>query len=221
LHASEQPPSNKTPEWKAGAIVIAWILASMVAVTLLVTGASRLMWGKLGPLHLAASDGDVAKCERLVKGGVPVDATDDDGDTALDWAVFYCKIDVVRKLVELGADVNHADRRGSFTPLMYTATKLRGHLLRGTQEERNEIARILIQHGADVNHAMGYGNTSGDRQTTLHFAAVAKNAGLVRMLLAAGANRDAKDTHGWRPLDMARFPDYAPNQEVISALEGP
>jgi ankyrin repeat protein len=190
---------------------------------LLLRGASSALNGwersKLAPLSVAACDGNVAECERLVKAGVPVDSTDDEGVTALDWAVFCCKPDTVRKLIELGADVNHIDRRGAFTPLMYTATTLRGHNLRGTQEERNQIARLLIEHGADVNHAMGDGRTIGSGETTLHFAAVDKNAGLVRMLLAAGANPNVKSNQGYTPLDVARFPDYAPNDAVIAELK--
>ena len=220
---AEQPHSTKTPAFlrKAG-VLFAWMVMAGLAcslVVLILTGIGSGLNGwersKLGPLHRAACDGDVAACERLVKGGLSVDTTDDDGVTALSWAVFYCKINVVRKLIELRADVNHIDQRAAFTPLMYTATTLRGHNLRGTREERNEIARLLIQHGADVNHAMG------DGQTTLHFAATDKNAGLVRTLLAAGANRNAKSNQGYTPLHVAKFPDYAPNKEVISDLEGP
>ena len=169
----------------------------------------------------AAYSGDVATCERLVKSGVPVDATDSDGVTALDWAVFYCKVDVVRKLIELGADVSHVDQRGGYTPLMYTATTLRGRFMQGTQEQRNEIARLLIQHGADVNHAIGDGHEIGDGQTALHFAAFDKNTGLVRMLLAAGANRNVKSNQGYTPLDLAKIPNHLPNDDVITALEGP
>lgn len=190
-----------------------------ISIIILVAGCSKK--SAADPLINAACEGHAEKCERLVKDGLPVDATDDQGDTALSWAVFNCKIDVARKLLELGADVNHANKRG-FTPLMYTATTLRGHFLRGTQEERNEIARLLIQHGADVNHAMGDGHVIGSGETTLHFAAADKNADLVRILLAAGANRNAQVwPHGWTPLDIAKFPDYAPNNEVISMLEGP
>ena len=57
--------------------------------------------------------------------------------------------------------------------------------------------------------------------TALHFAAMDKNAALVRMLLAAGADRNAKEMpNGWTPLEVAKFPHYAPNEEVIRALEG-
>jgi ankyrin repeat protein len=207
-------PGKKPPHWKTGAVVIACLFTAIVVVALSVPLANRFLWGKLGPLHLATQEGNGAECERLVRSGVPVDSVDGEGDTALDWAVYFCEIDVVRKLIELGADVNHPDQRGC-TPLMYTATTLRGHFLHGTQEERNAVARVLIEHGANVNRA------SGDGQTPLHFAAADGNAGLVRMLLAAGANRNAKSIQGFKPLDVARFPGYAPNEEAIRALEAP
>ena len=219
MRASRQSQSKKTPQWKSGAIVIGWTFTGIVAVTFVVALGSHLLWGKLGPLHLAARDGDVARCERLVKGGIAVDTPDGEGDTALDWAVYSCKIDVVRKLIELGANVNHSDGRG-LTPLMFTATALEGHFLKGTQVQRNQIAQILIEQGADVNLAAGNGRALGDGQTTLHFAATDRNAELVRMLLAAGVNRSARTNQGYTALDVAKVPDYAPNEEVIRALEG-
>lgn len=200
---------------RAGLFAWAFIALTFLAVVSGVVSSVFNEWQRstLGPLHVAAWDGNVAECERLVKSGIPVDATDADGVPPLSWAVYYCRVEVVRKLIELGADVNHVDRLGGFTPLMYTATRLRGKKLRGTQAQRNEIAHVLIQHGADVNHAMDGG------QVTLHFAAADKNAGLVRMLLAAGANGNVRSTLGYTPLDVAKFPDYAPNDEVIAALQ--
>jgi ankyrin repeat protein len=186
------------------------------ALVFLAAGCSRK--GAAGPLIDAACHGNVARCEQLVKRGFAVDATDSEGNTALDWAVYYCKVDVVLKLVELGANVNHAND-WHFEPLEYTASPLRGRSLHGTQEERNEIARILIQHGANVNHAIGNGRAIGSGQPVLHFAAADRNAGLVRILLEAGANRNAKSNQGYTPLDVAKSPNYAPNDEVIRAFE--
>ena len=171
-------------------------------------------------LITAASDGNVAECERLIKNGLPVDATDDSGDTALNWAVYNCKAEVVQKLIQLGANVNHIDQLG-MTPLMHTATALRGRFLRGTQEQRTEIARVLIEHGANVNRGMGNGRLAATGQTALHFAACDKNVQLVRLLLSSGANPKAKDTHGLTPLDMAKAPVIAPNEEVVRALRKP
>jgi len=172
----------------------------------------------LNPAYISLYSPNADECERFVKGGLPVDMKDSGGDTALDWAVFACKANVVWKLIQLGADVNHVDQQG-FTPLMYTAWPLQSHWLNGTPEERNGIAQVLIDHGADVNHAMGDGRAIGSGQTTLHFAAADRNAGLVRILLAAGARRDVKSNQGYTPLDVAKFPDYAPNDEVISELQ--
>lgn len=43
------------------------------------------------PLIAAACDGSADRCESLVKSGIPVDANDRGKNTALTWAVFYCK----------------------------------------------------------------------------------------------------------------------------------
>lgn len=213
-----RPPPPKMARWSKFAIAffVGWV------AFVLGLGPLIIAWdySRLGPLHRAANAGDVAECQRLVKSGIAVDTPDPDGDTALDWAIYGRHIDVVRALLDLGADVNHADDRRR-TPLMFTATMLRGRSLQGTRAERAEIARILIEHGADVNRATGDGSAVGDGATTLHFAAADKNAGLVRVLLAAGANPTLKSNHGYTPLDVAKFPDFAPNDEVIAALQKP
>lgn len=146
-----------------------WVMLA-VCVAALAAGCSKESDGQ--KLIDAARAGDVAVCDRLVQGGVPVDAADGEGNTALIWAVYYCEAGVVRRLVDLGANVNHANQR-SYTPLICTVTTLRGHKLRGTQEQRNEIARLLIARGADVNRAIDSGDTA------LHRAAIDKNASLV------------------------------------------
>lgn len=225
-----QRPSVETPAFLkklsmglVGWMVVAALVVGVVMLVVFCASSALNAWerSKLGPLHRAASDGDVAECERLVKSGIPVDTPDGQGDTALDWAIYRRKLDVVRKLIELGADVNHADQRGGLTPLMYTATPFRGKNVSGTPQERNEIAGVLIQHGADVNRVYGDPHLIGSGQTALHFAAADRNAELVRMLLEAGANKNVKSNQGYTPLDIAKFPDYAPNDAVIAALEEP
>ena len=64
-------------------------------------------------LRAAACSGDVCLIERLVKAGLSPDAaTADDGRTALHLAAGEGKLRVASKLVELGADVQFADRQG-------------------------------------------------------------------------------------------------------------
>ena len=194
---------------------IAALLAMVTIITFIVVRRSTTSIAE--PLIAAACQGNADRCESLVKSGTPVDANDREKNTALIWAVFYCKTGVVKKLLEIGGDVNHANEMG-FTPLMYTTTSLRGHELHGSEAERNEIAALLISHGADVNHGMGDGRIMGSGETALHFAASRKNTDLVRLLLSAGANRDSKSNQGYTPLDVAKFPDNAPNEGVIHLL---
>ena len=142
-----------------------------------------------------------------------VDTTDSQGRTALHWAIDGQHLKTVAKLIELGADVNKTDGYNHATPLMYTAIALNSKgYPSSTRHVRTDIARLLIEHGADVNRAMPEGNTA------LHFAVSDQNPELIRLLLAAGADKSAKTKQGYTPVDIAHFPAYAPNDAVIEAL---
>ena len=158
----------------------------------------------------AASNGDVKSVVGLIK-GVPFDATDEDGETSLHWATSGCHMDVVQQLIDLGANVNYVDHAGR-TPLMVTATALRGKgYSADTMPIRNQIAALLIKHGADVNRADEGGRTA------LHCAVGDRNPDLIRMLLAAGADKSTKDSQGYTPLYLARSWGY---DQAAAALEG-
>lgn len=166
------------------------------------------------PLFEAAKSGYPERCKALIAEGIDVNAVDSGGNTAIYWAVYHCHVDVVRALIEAGADVNHVSNAG-YTPLVHTGWPLRGRRLLGTHSHRTEMARLLIAAGADVNHQV----RRGTGQAALHFAAADKNASLVRLLIESGADVNVKEEHGWTPLDVARFPDYHPNEDVIRILE--
>src|SRR6478672_3201484 len=59
----------------------------------------------------------------------------------------------IRRLIELGADVNAIEKIG-FTPLHFAA-----------QEKKLEIAQLLVDHGANVNAQDKHGNTPLGRAT--------------------------------------------------------
>jgi hypothetical protein len=101
----------------------------------------------LSPLQRAAYDGDEVECERLVKAGAPIDATDDAGETVLYHAVWRAHIDATRTLIALGADVNKPDLFGQTLLQKYETTSGRGHPL-GTPDQREGIAKLLRSHGA-------------------------------------------------------------------------
>ncbi|MFD6279241.1 ankyrin repeat domain-containing protein [Streptomyces sp. NPDC060209] len=86
----------------------------------------------------AAEDGDAALVTRLLAEGVPVDAYRAGGRTALDLAVRHGHGDLVRLLVDAGADPEQrAGEYGELTVLSQAAAY-----------SRTDIARILLDAGA-------------------------------------------------------------------------
>jgi ankyrin repeat protein len=119
--------------------------------------------------------------------------------TPLTAAAAFDRVDTVRALIAVGADVNG----GETPPLAGTAL---GNQL--------EIARVLIAAGADVNRA---GNFPAPGNTALHLAAYIDHGDsqMVDLLLKAGARADVRDASGLTPLDVA---EKTHNVHVIAAL---
>ncbi|XP_047044497.1 ankyrin-1-like, partial [Lolium rigidum] len=122
----------------------------------------------IGALHLAAGGKKAEVCEFLVEDvRVDVDALDMCGRTPLVWAI-SCKkgkMDIVRYLLDHGANPNHVDKTGC-TPL-HEATKI-GHC---------EVVELLLSRGAYVD------TFSTDHGTPLHVAAKHKQDSVMKILL--------------------------------------
>jgi ankyrin repeat protein len=93
------------------------------------------------PLFTAVGFGDPAILQALLQGGANIHETDQDGMTALHWAVVANHPKAVKALLAAGADVNAVDHFG-YTPLLYAATIDFGD---------SETAKTLLQAGADLN----------------------------------------------------------------------
>ena len=107
------------------------------------------------------------------------------GGTALMHASGRGYSDIVKLLIESGADVNIQDNRG-YTALMSASYK--GH---------REVAKLLIESGADVNAQ------DNDGVTVLMYASKAGLTEVVRLLIEKGADVDAKDNENWNALRWA------------------
>ena len=83
--------------------------------------------------------------------GMPIDITDEFGDTALMLAANYNRTDVVRCLIEKGANVNHQTRYARWTALHYASLK-----------NHTDVIKILVQHGARTDIKSKHGNTPID-----------------------------------------------------------
>lgn len=131
----------------------------------------------LTPLMRAMSAGDVAGACRLIAAGADVNAVDRDGVAALVIAIGAGQTGVLRALLAAGTDANAADREGS-TPLH--AAAFAGEVV---------MARELIEHGANVNRTGKFRNTS-------LMEAAGHSLPVVRLLIASGADVNAKAIDG-------------------------
>ena len=147
-------------------------------------------------LMLAVFQGDDESARALLDHGAQVNARDDMGASALMVADDRECADL---LLQQGADVNARDCYGT-TVLMHAV-----------QNDRAWIARLL-DHGADVNAA----NLSG--RTALMQAVFYGEPDNVRLLLARGANPNAKESNGMTALKLANEVEVNTDAPVISSL---
>lgn len=104
-----------------------------------------------------------------------IDTKDDDGQTTLFWAASENNIEITRRLLDRGADVNAVNAQ-SWTPLMAAAE--RGH---------EEVGIYLLDKGAQADCQ------DEDGFTPLHLAASEGCVGLVERLLDAGVDPNVQN----------------------------
>ena len=121
------------------------------------------------------------------------DASLGDGATPLMRAAKVTDVELMKALLEHGANPNLALRNGT-TVLMNVAS--RAGRPQPSEQTTIDLIGALLEHGADVRLANGTG------QTPLHLA-IGRGDGIVRYLAEHGAPLDAKDSSGRTPLDVA------------------
>jgi hypothetical protein len=137
------------------------------------------------PLHVAATPGNLAEVQNLVREGADVNKVlKESGITALFIAAQKGHLAVVQYLVQQGADKEKA-RSDGCTPL-YTAAMF-GHLA---------VVQYLVQQGADKNKA------NNNCATPLFVAAQCGQLAVVQYLIQQGADKDKANNDGATPLYM-------------------
>lgn len=132
----------------------------------------------------------------LLEAGADVREADEEGFTALHWAVKNDMTDMAEHLLKAGADINSRNQKGE-TPLLLSLSVSSG------------MFRFLIEKGADVDIADDYENTS------LHLCVRAGKIEQVKLLLDHGACL-LPNQAGKTPLDYAK---ESRNKELISLLK--
>ena len=156
-------------------------------------------------LPAAAALGDLEAVQKLLDLGVPIDACDGQGATALLRAAGCGHASLVARLLELGADPLQAALSGA------TA-------LSAAVSARNEkVVAALLQHGVPVDQRLPSGGTALMIAAALGFPEIAAQ------LLAHGASPGAEDERGTRALHAAaqfafRSTDTARCARLIESL---
>lgn len=131
--------------------------------------------------------GNIRQVKKCIKRGDDLNALDEEGYTALHWAVEEGYFEITKLLLDCGADINQRDK-GGLTPL---------HL--ALYEKQSDIAIQLIDYGAALD-------LDGHGFTALHFiAARSGNKRVLRRLLEDESlvNGQTDDGEGYTPLHYA------------------
>ncbi len=154
---------------------------------------------------LMASLNNIAIAELLIEKGADIEAKDDDGINALVYASTYNDEEMVKFLLEKGADANtvceieneHTDIAS--TPLMNAA--YRGN---------TNIINMLLENGANINYTTDFG------MTALIMAASFNQFEAAKILLENNADTSMTDEYGRTALDLAKSEDY---EDIVALLE--
>jgi uncharacterized protein len=144
------------------------------------------------------SVGNIGWVRMLIKSGINLNIKYSYyGWTALHWAAFHGKLDIVKALINAGADVNAKDNDG-WTAL-HLAAKY-GDL---------DVVKALINAGADLNVQDNFGRTA------LHWAARNGKLDIVKALINAGADLNTQTSYDWTALYLAARNG---NLDIVKAL---
>ncbi|HXK50025.1 MAG TPA: ankyrin repeat domain-containing protein [Clostridiales bacterium] len=150
-------------------------------------------------IKTAITNGDIVLVKSMIEGNKDLlESRIDTYFTPLNFASLEGKTDLVKYLVDKGANISTRDREGSI-PLQNAAIK--GYF---------DIVKILVEKGSDVNYK------DDNDVTPLHFACMSGNLELVKYLVEKGADVSSVSKAGRQPVFEAA---WGGNLEMIKFLE--
>jgi ankyrin repeat protein len=189
-------------------------------------------------LWKSARDGNLAEVARLLGlGGVNINWVNEDaqGETPLIVATRNDRLEVVRTLLDAGADVNHRNE-GDTTAIYWAAFK-----------GNEDMINLLLERGADANiagrdgstplniaklkgntpavflllDALGdYNQTDAEGKTLLHWASSRGKIPLINFLLEKGVDVNQKDKKGKTAISLAKNEDIRKLLQESGKLSG-
>lgn len=137
----------------------------------------------------AAKNGNTERVRAIIRSGVSVEATNENGETAIFRASMFKHKETLEALLEMGGDVTAEDLRGE------------GVLVRAVRGGDVEWVKYLIKRGA-ARKFVGIRKTPSTR-VPLHWAAGVGENEIVKVLIEAGISPMLMDGEGMTPLDYA------------------
>jgi ankyrin repeat protein len=134
----------------------------------------------------AAKNGDIKRLYEILATGAKVDVCDRTGTTALMLAANLGYTEIVRSLIDFGANINLTRKTYGLTALMLAASA-----------NQIDIVKLLISKNVDVNAI------NEDGSTALMAAAAKGHLDVVQILLAAGADANITDQDDDTALKLA------------------
>ena len=151
-------------------------------------------------LMTAVNNNDIFSVQKLIGQGVDVNELDANRDAPLVIAAYKGYTEIVKLLLEAGADITAVD------PEM-KATALHAAAYAG----RTDAARVLIAYKIDIDKQGPYNG-----YTALHDAVWQNSIETAKVLIEAGANLKIKSKDGQTPLELAKAKG---RREIVALME--
>jgi uncharacterized glyoxalase superfamily protein PhnB len=169
-------------------------------------------------LHIAAAEGHLDCVNVLLRRGFDIATRDKfDNATALHWAAQFGTVEVIKRLIDAGADVDgEGDEHqigaiGWATCFKHVRTEAANYLIaRGAKPtifsavslNRADLVRKLVSDDPKLLRMRKMSRFEHHR-TPLHLAVLKNRPQMVKLLLELGADASAKDGRGYTPLGLA------------------
>ncbi|WP_425384297.1 ankyrin repeat domain-containing protein [Wolbachia endosymbiont (group B) of Eupithecia inturbata] len=143
--------------------------------------------------------GGFNEAKGLIAQGANIDTNDKNGNTLLYSAAEIGDLNLVKLLLDNGANIEAKNGE-------YQATPLHG----AVENYRIDVVKLLLNRGANVNAE------DKDNWTPLHYGADTNSPDIVKVLVDAHANLGAKGNYGKTPLDIAKDKGH---NKIVEYLE--
>jgi ankyrin repeat protein len=166
-------------------------------------------------------------CEYFLMGDVHVNATNQDGQTALHLAAEKNSTDVANFLLDNGAILDVVDQHGQtalHSAAKHDACDVAQILLGHSNKIKEQMARNHLKKDAEFLKEEGprekfvkkfIENTDNSNSTALHTAVYNNSANVVNLLMSQGANVNAADKNGLTALHVATALKHTNIQKLL------